>query len=69
MKTNSKARTVVRVKAMVFSAGLIGLAAFELGLGASFAVQFGDQKAARTESTQIHSVGVGDFFAAAPVVR
>ncbi len=69
MKTNSSARSLLRIRAVVFALAIIGLVGVEVGLGASLAARFGQSTAAQTEASQAPSLGVGDFAAACPVMR
>ncbi len=69
MKTNSSARSILRIRAIGFALAIVGLVGVEVGLGASLAARFGRSTAAQTGASQARSLGVGDFVAAWPVVR
>jgi hypothetical protein len=69
MKTNSFARSTLRIRAMVLCLAIVGLAVAEVGFGESLAARYGDYTAAQTEAPQASSQGLGDLMAACPVVR
>ncbi len=69
MKTHPFARSLLRIRAVVFALAMVGLVGVEVGLGPSLAARFGQSTAAQTEAPQAPSLGVGDFMAACPVAR
>ena len=69
MKTNSFARNILRIRAIVLALALVGLVGVEVGLGASLAARCGQNTAAQTQAPQAPSLSIGDFMAAYPVVR
>jgi hypothetical protein len=69
MKTNSLARSILRIRAIVLCLAIVGLAVAEVGFGESLAARFGQTTAAQTEAPQASSQGLGDLMAACPVVR
>ena len=69
MKTNSFARGILRIRAIVLSLAIVGLAVAEVGFGGSLACRYGHYTAAQTQAQQAPSLSIGDFMAAAPVIR
>ena len=69
MKTNRIARSILKIRLIVISLAIVGLAVAEVGLGGSIAARFGQYTAPQTQGPQVPSLSVGDFMAAASVVR
>jgi hypothetical protein len=69
MKTNSFARGILRIRAIVLCLAIGGLVVVEIGLGESLAARYGQYTAAQTQAPQVPSLSLGDLMAAAPVVR
>ena len=69
MKTNSFARGILRIRAIVLSLALVGLVGVEVGLGEFLTARFGRYTAVQTQAPQAPCKGLGDLMAAAPVIR
>jgi hypothetical protein len=69
MKTNSFVRGILRIRAIVLSLAIVGLAVVEVGLGESLAARFGQYTAAQSQAPQAPNLSLGDLMAAAAVVR
>ena len=69
MKTNSFARGILRIRAIVLGLALVGMVGVEFGLGEFLAARCGQYTAAQTEAPQAPSLSFGDLMAAAPVLR
>jgi hypothetical protein len=69
MKTNSFARGILKIRVILLSLAIVGLAVVEVGLGESLAARYGQYSAAPTQAQQAPSLNIGDLMAAAPVIR
>jgi hypothetical protein len=69
MKTNSFARRILRIRAIVLCLAIVGLAVVEVGLGESLVVRYGYFNAVQSQAQQAPGLSMGDLMAAAPVVR
>ena len=66
MKTNSFARSILKVRGIMLGLAIFGMVAAELGLGESFATRLGQTTARQSECPQVPSLSFGDLMAAAP---
>ena len=69
MKTNRIARSIRKIRLIVISLAVLGLAVVEVGFGESLAARLGQYTAAQTQGPQVPSLSIGDIMAAAPVGR
>ena len=65
MKTNSFARSILRIRVTVLCLAIVGLVVAEVGLGQSLAARFGQYTAAQTQAQQAPILSIGDLMAAA----
>ena len=65
MKTNSSARHLVRIRAIMLCATLAAIFGLEVYVGASLATRIGQTTSRQTDGPQAPSVGISDLMAAA----
>jgi hypothetical protein len=65
MKTNSFARSILRIRVTVLCLAIVGLVVAEVGFGQSLAARFGQYTAAQTQAQQAPILSIGDLMAAA----
>jgi hypothetical protein len=69
MKTNSFPPGIIRIRVIALCLAIVGLAVAEVGFGAPLAGRYGQYTAAQSHAPQAPSLSIGDFMAAASVIR
>ena len=69
MKTNSFARGLLRIRAIVRSLAIVGLVVVDVGLGEFLAARLGQYTSTQAQITQAPNLSLGDLMAAASVIR
>ena len=64
MKTNSFARGILRIRAIVLCLAVVGLVLAEFGLGESLTMRYGLNSASQTGGPQAPNVSLADAMAA-----
>ena len=68
MKTNPIARSILRIRVIVFCLAIVGLVGFEFCACESLAARYAQYTAAQTGCAQGPSMGLGDLMALAPIM-
>jgi len=63
MKTNPFARSILKIRFIVFCVAVLGMAGAGWGLGQTLTVRYGQATAVRTGSVQVPNVSIGDAMA------
>ncbi len=65
MKTNSFARSILRIRVTVLCLAIVGLVVAEIGFGETLAFRYGQYTAAQTQAPQAPNFSISDLMAAA----
>jgi hypothetical protein len=65
MKTNSFARGILRIRAIVLCLAIVGLVVAEVGFGQSLAARIGQMSVRQTDSPATPNVSISDLMVAA----